>query len=378
VTGGTPQTITAGIQVSGSLGAFVPGTTPSDVDAYTVVIPDPDGDGLAKVTLAFASSAKGWAALVPAQPCAPMTTALLQVSSELCIDGSSFSSCIPSGTYRVVVAGGTFPQFGGGAIECSFGNLYTLRVDVAQACGNPCSPAAGSCFVARTSRGCSSTTCCNAVCAADSFCCDEAWDASCVQLAGNLCLSGPPANDLCANAADLNAPQALFNTVRAGLELGQSTKACGGATFSRDVWFRWTSDREGPVEVSACNPWFDTLLAVYSGSCTALTAVGCNDNAPFCGTIGSRVTFNATCGTTYLIRVGPRAGTGGEATLAISSNAPACFGCAGDFNDDGQIGAADLAFLLNAWATPAADIDGNGNTDAQDLAALLSGWGPCN
>lgn len=378
VAGGTPQTITAGIQVSGSLGAFVPGTTPADVDAYTVVIPDPDGDGVAKVTLAFSSSAKGWAALVPDQACAPMTAALLEVSSELCIDGASFSSCVPAGTYRVVVAGGTFPQFGGGAIECSFGNLYTLRVDVAQSCGNPCSPTAGSCFVARTNRGCSTTSCCTAVCAADNFCCDEAWDASCVQLAGNLCLSGPPANDLCANATELTGPQAVFNTLRAGIEFGQSAKACGGATFTRDVWFRWTSDRDGAVEISACNPWFDTLLAVYSGSCSGLTVVGCNDNAPFCGGIGSRVAFNATCGTTYLIRVGPRVGSGGEATLAISSSAPACFGCPGDFDDDGQLGAADLAFLLNAWATAAGDIDGNGTTDAQDLAVLLSGWGPCS
>jgi len=71
-------------------------------------------------------------------------------------------------------------------------------------------------------------------------------------------------------------------------------------------------------------------------------------------------------------------GSGGEATLAISSSAPACFGCPGDFDDDGQLGAADLAFLLNAWATAAGDIDGNGTTDAQDLAVLLSGWGPCS
>lgn len=378
VTGGTPQTMTAGIQISGALGAVVVGTTPADVDVYTVVIPDSDGDGVAKVTLSFASSPKAWAALVPAQACAPMTSAVLQVSSELCVDQQSFTSCIPAGTYRVVVAGGTFPQFGGGNIECSIGNLYTIRVDVSQACGSACSPSAGSCFVARSNRGCSDNTCCSAVCAADSFCCDEAWDASCVQLAGNLCLSGPPANDLCANAAELTQAPAMFNTLRAGIELAQNPKACGGASFTRDVWFRWTSDREGPVEISACNPWFDTLLAVYSGPCTGLAVVACNDNAPFCGGIGSRVSFNATCGTTYLIRVGPRVGTGGEATISLASSAQACLGCPGDLNDDGQVGASDLAFMLNAWATAAGDINGDGNTDAQDLAALLSAWGPCN
>jgi hypothetical protein len=52
--------------------------------------------------------------------------------------------------------------------------------------------------------------------------------------------------------------------------------------------------------------------------------------------------------------------------------------CPADLNDDGSVGPADLATLLNAWGTTgAADLDGNGVVDAPDLAAMLSAWGDC-
>jgi hypothetical protein len=374
-TGGTAETILPGLQLIGTLGTFEP-SSPADVDAFLVDIPDSDGDGLAKVSLTFSSSPNAWAALLPTQPCAPMSSALLEVSSELCVDAESFSQCIPAGQYLVVVSGGDFPQFGGG-IDCNFRSTYSITVNVAQSCGNPCSPSAGSCFAARPGRGCSDIACCASVCAADIFCCDEGWDASCVAIAGNLCLSGPPLNDSCADAVGLVTGPQLFNTLRSGLEIGQSSKACSGATFARDVWYRWTGDRDGAVEISTCSPWFDTILAVYTGGCAAPVAVNCNDNAPLCGGIGSRVTFNAACGVEYLVRVGPRVGNGGEATITLASAAPECLACVGDIDGDGAVGAPARAVMLNAWGSPKADLNGDGTTDAQDLAALLSGWGPC-
>jgi len=377
-TGGAPEPLTPGIQVRGTLGSEIGTNVPNDVDVYSVVIPDSDADGLAKVSITFASSPKAWVALVPTTvPCAPMSSALVHIASELCVDTNSTPTCIPAGTYRLVVGAGTFPQFGGSAINCSGTNKYTLRVDVTQACGNACTPNAGSCFVARSSRGCGNPQCCASVCAADSFCCDQAWDASCVQLAGNLCLSGPPANDLCATPAPLMMGTQTFNTVRAGLELRQNATACGGSTFSRDVWYSWTSDRNGAVSIEACNPWFDTLLAVYTGDCAKLSILACNDNASFCGTIGSRVTFAAACGQRYLVRVGPRQGAGGEATIALSSSAPVCATCAADLNGDRQVNAQDLAALLSGWGTTAGDVNRDGVTNAFDLSILLSTWGPC-
>jgi hypothetical protein len=39
------------------------------------------------------------------------------------------------------------------------------------------------------------------------------------------------------------------------------------------------------------------------------------------------------------------------------------------------VDATDLALLLAAWGTPAADISGNGSTGAEDLAVILAAWG---
>ncbi|MDI9404885.1 MAG: hypothetical protein QM516_13530 [Limnohabitans sp.] len=56
---------------------------------------------------------------------------------------------------------------------------------------------------------------------------------------------------------------------------------------------------------------------------------------------------------------------------------PPANNCPADFNDDGNVGADDLAQLLSAWGTSAADLDGDGDTGASDLAILLSSWGAC-
>ncbi|MDY7107546.1 MAG: hypothetical protein SYC29_02820 [Planctomycetota bacterium] len=51
--------------------------------------------------------------------------------------------------------------------------------------------------------------------------------------------------------------------------------------------------------------------------------------------------------------------------------------CAADFDQNGQVGAADLLFLLWAWGSPDGDVDGDGDTDTADLLELLGSWGEC-
>ncbi len=54
--------------------------------------------------------------------------------------------------------------------------------------------------------------------------------------------------------------------------------------------------------------------------------------------------------------------------------------CSSDFNDDGAVGAADLAFLLGQWgsaSSPMVDLNGDGVVGSQDLAVLLGQWGVC-
>jgi hypothetical protein len=59
------------------------------------------------------------------------------------------------------------------------------------ACPNP----EHNCFTTGT-PGCSDEACCNAVCTADPFCCNNSWDGACVNGANNLC-----GNDACPNPA---------------------------------------------------------------------------------------------------------------------------------------------------------------------------------
>ena len=113
-------------------------------------------------------------------------------------------------------------------------------------------------------------------------------------------------------------------------------------------------------------------------SCSG-SLVACSDNA--CG-VGSRVVFTPSCGATYLIAIGSVSDAEGIYSQGIGSFALIqtgfCGGaCAADLTGDGQVGAQDLAALLNAWDEPAGDLNGDGTTNAQDLATLLGAWGPC-
>lgn len=52
--------------------------------------------------------------------------------------------------------------------------------------------------------------------------------------------------------------------------------------------------------------------------------------------------------------------------------------CRPDFDGNGEVGGADLSFVLSAWgASPLGDLTGDGVTDGADLSYILSAWGPC-
>lgn len=51
-----------------------------------------------------------------------------------------------------------------------------------------CNASAGACNTANPTAGCNNTTCCNTVCATDPFCCLTEWDATCVNEASAQCL----------------------------------------------------------------------------------------------------------------------------------------------------------------------------------------------
>ncbi len=375
-TGGTPDLLIANQQTHGRLGSAPGQPAGPDVDVYSVVIVDTDGDGLVRVELTFSSSPKAWAALLLNGACVPLGSAIRSTGSELCVDTYTDPVCLPAGTYRVVIAGGTFPAIGGSSINCIDTNQYTITVVTQENCSSPCTTANGSCFATHTESGCNDPACCESVCANDPLCCEGTWDSTCVNAAALGCLSGPPSNDLCANATVLLEGTQLFNTLLSSSELPQQI-ACGGS-FLNDVWFVWDATAHGSTLVDTCGANFDTMIAVYRGECSALTLVACNDNSIKCGSIGSsRVSFDAACATRYYVRVGARLGNGGETILRFTAPTTICIDCPSDLSGDGIVDAADLTIALGAWGGLGGDINGDGLTDAADLTELLTAWGVC-
>ncbi len=376
--GGTPEILTPGVSIVGMIGRPPSSLNGADVDVYRIVLPDPDLDGQARIEVSFSSSPLAWVALVSDAACAPVSSSILHLSSNLCVDAVSTPMCIPAGAYRLVVCGGTYPAFGGATTGCLNGNKYTLGVTVTQNCV-ACSANSGSCYAPHATGGCNTIACCNSVCAADPFCCSAAWDTDCVTLAATTCLTGPPATDTCSGALALTMNGlVVLNTARSGVELAQPT-GCGNGVFGRDVWAMYDATWTGTVEAQTCGSWFDTVLAVYTGSCKAPVLLACSDDSVICNGVGaSRVGFAVQCGQRYYIRVGPKTGHGGEVTLRLNAlEAVACPVCVADFNNTGAVDAQDLAILLNGWGTAATDLNGDANTSAQDLAVLLNAWGLC-
>ena len=141
-----------------------------------------------------------------------------------------------------------------------------------------------------------------------------------------------PANDNCQGAIALGAGS--HNVSNAGATTSpQPGLACGGggaANTTRDVWYTHTASCNGNITISTCTAagtLTDSLLGVYSGTCPDnLAIVACSDDdCPTSGSLQSSVTFLATQGTTYTIRLaswGTVAGNSGTSTLVIGACTP--------------------------------------------------------
>jgi Big-like domain-containing protein len=75
------------------------------------------------------------------------------------------------------------------------------------------------------------------------------------------------------------------------------------------VWYSWTAPFSGQVEMNTCTTDIDSILAVYTGNDMSTINRVVDDRNSCPDAYGSKVTFNATAGTTYRIAV---ADTGGD------------------------------------------------------------------
>lgn len=150
----------------------------------------------------------------------------------------------------------------------------------------------------------------------------------------------PIDNDECSTATLIasNYFSETINPVGATTAVDDPTISCGGSVHLGSVWYTFTPISNGTIDVDVCGSNYDTVLALWAGSCGSLTAVDCNDDA--CATSRSSLTGVAvSVGTTYFIEVcgfdggiGKRGGGGREAgglnrapgtnmTIVFSSNA---------------------------------------------------------
>ncbi|MCS7073835.1 MAG: PKD domain-containing protein, partial [Bacteroidia bacterium] len=128
-----------------------------------------------------------------------------------------------------------------------------------------------------------------------------------------------PANDACASATNLgvssnNCLATLTTNVNA-TSIGDPVPACWGSPPSHTVWYRFQAgNTRVQINTMFANSNFlltNTQIAVYSGTCGALTQIACQENAS--GTVlNNNLTLTGlTIGTTYYIMVdgfGPATG----------------------------------------------------------------------
>ncbi len=127
----------------------------------------------------------------------------------------------------------------------------------------------------------------------------------------------PPANDNCASATAVGNGTFNGSTTTATSD-GAST--CAGAG-SPDVYYRYTAPATGPVAASTCvSASYDTVISVHTG-CPASAANQIDCNNDFCGT-RAQVTFQATAGTPYIVRVAGTGANGGAFTLTLGAPPP--------------------------------------------------------
>ncbi len=188
-----------------------------------------------------------------------------------------------------------------------------------------------------------------------------------------------PENNACEDAIDVGDGSYAFTTLGATTDGPDEPEDCDFYAYTHiesDVWFRYLASADGPVTVDICDSDYNTKLAVYKSSCPGIggKGVGCDDRS--CDGLQSTITFDATAGNYYRIRIGGYAGDKGSGTLQIVGSGTQC---PADINGDDVVDVLDLLEILSSWGDTSgpADINGDGIVDVLDLLEVLSAWGPC-
>src|SRR5207247_734146 len=95
-------------------------------------------------------------------------------------------------------------------------------------------------------------------------------------------LAQAPPNDICAGAIALTEGQTNSTSTANATTTGEENTC--DFTFGKGVWFTYTPSFTGLALVRTCGSSFNTELAVFTGTCDALTFVTCGYEDPaICG-----------------------------------------------------------------------------------------------
>jgi hypothetical protein len=142
---------------------------------------------------------------------------------------------------------------------------------------------------------------------------------------GNLKISATavrPSNDQCFSAI----PMVVGSNYTVNTSYASSTNdpppGCQ-PNFGHGVWYTFTPRINLPVTISTCGSDFDTVVQIFSGDCSSLVRVACNDgNGPACSGNRASVTFNGVANKQYFILAGGRAGVSGNLSTVASVPPP--------------------------------------------------------
>lgn len=208
----------------------------------------------------------------------------LNTQVSTCIFASDFSviSVTTAGNYTITGTGGA-------------GNYFT----VTDALNVPIVSGISPLTVAIPSSGIYRIhTTINAACALESVC-------HTVFVAGPLFTPPPPiTNDDCATAITISSSATTPGTTVGSLVESPAPPVCSSTGLSQPgIWYRvvGNGNRFG---ATTCGTAWDNKIFVYSGSCGALTSVGCNDdNGPLCSGSSASVAWCSLPSVDYYILV---------------------------------------------------------------------------
>ena len=186
-------------------------------------------------------------------------------------------------------------------------------------------------------------------------------------------------SDSCTAAIGL-CPGTVMGTTLGATNDGSSS--CNDfPNLNKDVWYAYTPATDGIVTIDTCDtPGLSTIVSVHTGCPGTIENEVVCDGTTCSGTWGV-VSFNATAGQTYLIRLTGWSSSEGDFTLTLEGPECDTGGIPGDLDGDGHVGVKDLLILLGDWGPCPpkgdcpADLDGDGSVGVKDLLILLGNWG---